>query len=94
MRNGKAKCETLFNVNLQYKVMEKEKDSFVSLETLVMNTEKNEHNLFLAAEKGAGKFKNDVTVIMNPKTKKIAKKWLAEECLQLKFQEEKILKNL
>ena len=69
MRNGKAKHETLFNVNLKDKVMDKEKDSYVSLETLLMNAKKNEHNLFLAAEKGARKFKQDVTVMMNSKTK-------------------------
>ena len=49
--------------------MEKEKDSCASLETSLMNAKKNEHNLFLAAEKGARKFKQDVTVMMNSKTK-------------------------
>ena len=50
MRNGKAKHETLFNANLKDKAMEKEKDSHASLETLLMNAKKNEHNLFLVAE--------------------------------------------
>ena len=93
MRNGKAKHETLFNVNLKDKVIDKEKDSYPSLETLLINAKKNEHNLFLAVEKGAGKFENDVTVMMNPKTKEIARKWLVEEYLQQKFQEEKMLKT-
>lgn len=68
--------------------MEVKEDRHTSLEKVLMNAKQNEHNLFLAAEKGEGKFENDATVVINPKTKDRARKWLMEEYLMLIFQEE------
>ena len=44
-----------------------------------MDAKVKDNKLFLAAEQGSGKYENDVTVMINPKTKVEVWKWLAEE---------------
>jgi len=78
MANVKAKYETLYNINLNDEVMYENNES-VTLEKALMDEKINGHNLFLAAEQGSGKFENDVTVIINPRMKVEAWKWLSEE---------------
>ena len=78
MANGKAKYETLYNINLKDEVRYDDEQS-VTLEQALMDEKSNGHNLFLAAEQGSGKFENDVTVIINPRVKVEAWKWLSEE---------------
>jgi len=78
MANGKAKYETLYNINLKDEVRYDDEQS-VTLEKALMDETSNGHNLFLAAEQGSGKFENDVTVIINPRVKVEAWKWLSEE---------------
>ena len=68
--------------------MVKDNGSYVSLENMLIDAKINEHNLFLAAEQGAGKYQNNVTVVINPKIKENSRKWLVEEYLKLKFSTE------
>ena len=78
MKNVKAKYETLFNVQLKDEVMYDDSTT-VTLEKALMDAKVKENKLFLAAEQGSGKYENDVTVILNPKMKVEAWKWLTEE---------------
>ena len=73
----------LYEVNLKDDVWDKVNNCYVKLEQVLM-MEKNDNNpLFLAVEQGAGKFKQDVNVVINPKTKMQSRKWLVEEYPQL-----------
>ena len=56
--------------------------------------EKNENDpLFLVVEQGAGKYKNDVNIVINPKTKMLSKKWLREEYPLLTMRDMKEMKT-
>ena len=78
MKNVKAKYETLYNMNLKDEVMYDDMNS-VTLEKAIMDVKINQNNLFLSAEKGLGKFENNVVVIINLKMKVEAWKQLTEE---------------
>ena len=87
-KSDKAKYETLFKVDLKDKIMGSAQNGYnghASLEKALMDAKHNACNLFLAAEKGVGKFKDDVTIIINPKNNKAASKWLVEDCMQIIF---------
>ena len=47
-----------------------------------MDAKVNQNNLFLVAEQGLEKYENNLIVIINPKMKVEAWKWLTEECGQ------------
>ena len=70
--NVKARFETLYKVNLNDKVVKEGKIS--TLGDLVLSVKDNKNNLFLTAEKGAGKNSNDVNIVLNPKVKNKARK--------------------
>ena len=90
----KQNTKLCFKLDLKDRIMGSAQngyDGYVSLEKALMDAKHEAHDLFLAAEKGAGKFKDDVTITINPKKKEAARKWLAEECMQMMFQEDKEL---
>ena len=84
----------MFKVDLKDKITgftQNGYDGHVSLVKVLMDAKHDACNLFLAVEKGAGKFKDDVTIIINPKNKKEARKWLAEDYMQMIFKKIKSL---
>ena len=73
-KNIKARYETLFNINI---------DQYVSWEgqhyktkEFLMIRKANKIQLFLAVEQGARKFSKDIHIVINPRVKQAAKKWL------------------
>ena len=91
--NAKGKYEILENVNLDDEVINQENDEKMLLENVLMTVQKGGQFLFLAAEKGEGKFNNGVIVVLNPKTQKQARRWIVDEYLLMKFSEERVLKT-
>ena len=84
MLNVRVRYETLYRVNLNDNVS-KEGVSF-TLGELLRKQQANEVKLFLAAEQGMGKAENDVLVVINPKVKSKALRWLIEEYPSVLFQ--------
>jgi len=86
MINRKARYETLVNASLNERIMIESRCQ-VTLESYIMSLKDGENNLFIAAEQGVGKYENNVTVILNPRTSKKAKQWLVNEYHKLNFKE-------
>ena len=91
MKNLKAKCETMCNVSLKDFVFIPDTRSYQKLEKHLMTLKHNNNQLFLAAEQGLGKFEQDVTVVINPRTTSKSREWLAIDAKTLSFEEGKTL---
>ena len=78
-KNIKSRYETLYNVNLKDEVWDGERNKYVKLEKVLMEASNNNDQLFLAVEQGAGKYKKDVNVVINPKTRIKSRQWLVKE---------------
>ena len=85
MINVKAKFETLHGVHLNDIVQYEGKSS--TLNALIKGIQSNNINLFLAAEQGTGKGKENVLIVINPKAKSKAIKWLMEDYPAVIFKE-------
>ena len=95
MKNIKAKYETIYNMSLtdDY-VLLKETRSYQKLEKYLMGLKVNNDQLFLAAEQGSGKFEDNVTVVINPRTASQSRKWLAIDSKEINFrQEDKVMET-
>ena len=93
VKNIKSRYETLYEVNLKDYVWDKVNNYYVKLEQVLMMEKNGNDPLFLVVEQGAGKFKQDVNVVINPKTKMQSRKWLVEEYPQLITQNAKEKKS-
>ena len=93
VKNIKAKYETLCDMNLKEEVWDTKSSRYVTLESMLMTLKHENHPLFLAAEQGAGKFKNNVNVVLNPRVKNQAKCWLSQECKFLTLKNIKDMKT-
>ena len=71
-----TRYETLFNVKL--KDMVKFKDDDYLLGQLLKEVNYNNCLLFLAAEQGAGRYENDMHIVVNPRVKVKAKQWILD----------------
>ena len=93
VRNIKVKYETLYDVNLKDEVWDTTNSCYVTLESILMKLMNESNPLFLAAEQGAGKFRNDVNVVINPRVKMHSKRWLSQEYPLLTFKTIKEMKT-
>ena len=84
--NVKARCETLIDASLNEKIMIENRMQ-ETLESTLMKVQNGNDNLFLAVEQGVGKYENNVTVIINPKTTRKTKQWIVNEHPKLEFEE-------
>ena len=84
--NMKARYETLIDASLNEKVMIESRMQ-ETLESTLIKVQNGNDNLFLAVEEGAGKCKNNITTIVNPKTTRKIKQWIVNECPKLEFEE-------
>ena len=88
MANRRGRCETLLNASLKEKLtIENEREA--TFESYLMSLKDGDQKLFIAMEQGAGKYQNDVTVIINPKANKSAKHWIVNDYPRLQFIESK-----
>ena len=87
MKNIPARYEIMYNASLTEKLTVEGKQ--VTLEEYLMKLNHANHNYFLAAEQGSGKYENHVTVIINPKKITKAKQWLMNNYPTLNFEEKK-----
>ena len=88
MANRRGRYETLFNASLKEKLII-ENEGEVTFESYLMSLKDGDQKLFIATEQGAGKYQNDVTVIINPKANKSAKHWIVNDYPRLQFVESK-----
>ena len=65
--NEKDKYEILKNVSLEDELIDEKMNQKVQLEQMIMKAEKGSQRLFLAAEQGDGKHRNNVLVVLNQK---------------------------
>ena len=68
MKNIKARYETIFNTSLKDIVLVEESISYRKLEKHLMMLKHNGEQFFLAAEQGSGKFEDNITIVINPRT--------------------------
>ena len=80
----KSSFELLHNVHLEDEVTCEGK--LTMLIELLMEQEINGDKLFIAMEQGTGLAKDNVKVILNPKIKHNARKWLVESYPTITFQ--------
>ena len=76
MVNVKSSFEILYNANLEDDVTHEGKTK--ALEDLLIKQEKNGDKLFITMEQGSGVASSNIQVILNPKLKYKARKWLVE----------------
>ena len=91
--NIKARYETLYDVNLNDEVWDTNKEMYVTMETILMEAKIEKDPLFLAIEQGAGKFKNDLNVVINPHTRVKTRTWIIEEYPRLILKETKLIRT-
>lgn len=77
MLNIRAQHETLHHVKLGNNSTAN--DNVSTLKDLLLTVKDQQDNLFMAAERGAGKNSSDVNVILNPKVKEKAREWLIND---------------
>ena len=87
--NEKDKYEILENVSLEDEIIDKKTNQKVQLEQMIMKAEKGSQRLFLAAEQGDGKHRNNVLVVLNQKMQQQAKRWIVEDYMNLTFVKER-----
>ena len=83
--NAKARCETMCNANLKDAIAYDNKE--YSLEDFILNQKEQGQKLFMAAEQYSTKYRNNAKVILNPKIKNKARKWIADACPQAIFKQ-------
>ena len=74
--NVKARYELLYQANLGDQIMYDNQQ--YNLEDLILNQKEHRQKLFLAVEQTLGPNENCVQVIINPKLKNKARKWIVE----------------
>ena len=84
--NVKARYETLIDASLNEKI-KNESSMQETLESILMKVQNGNDNLFLAVEQGVGKYENNITVIINPKTIRKTKQWIVNEYPKLDFED-------
>jgi len=87
MKQLPARYEIMYNASLTERLNVDKIQ--VTLEAYLMSLKEGKHNYFIAAEQGAGKYQNHVTVIINPKRIVKAKQWLMNVYHTLDFVAEK-----
>ena len=93
MKNIKARYETIFNTSLKDMVLVEENTSYRKLEKHLMMLKHNGEQLFLAAEQGSGKFEDNITVVINPRTASKSRRWLAIDSKALIFKDGKSIET-
>jgi len=83
--NATGKYEILENVSLNDEVIDDKTNEVIELEQMIMSSEKGSQRLFVAVEQGDGKHEKDVIVVVNPKMKQQAKRWIIDEYMNTKF---------
>jgi len=68
IKNLKAKYETIYNTSLVDYMYLPETRSYQKFEKYLMALKHEKNQLFLAAEQGSGKYEENVTVVINPRT--------------------------
>jgi len=85
--NVKARFETLYGVSVNELILHDNKEYV--LEDFIMEQVDQEQKLFLAVEQSYSKYGHSVKVILNPKMKNKARKWIVEVYPQVIFQQPK-----
>ena len=57
----------IYNMPLKDMVLTPKSRSHIRFEKYLITLKHNNEQLFLAAEQGSGKFKNDITAVINPR---------------------------
>ena len=65
----------------------------MTLEGILMKVNHKNHPLILAAEQGAGKFSQNVNVVINPKVRKYSRNWLHQNYPALTLKNMKDMKT-
>jgi len=86
--NIKARYETLIDASLDERILIESRRQ-ETLESKLMSAHDGNDKLFLAVEQGVGKYEDNITVIINPKTTKKSKQWIVNEYPKLEFKEKK-----
>ena len=84
MINIKTRYETLFDVNVEDETKFENKPW--KLKDLLLNQKVNDSKLFTAVEQGAGKAFQNVHIMLNPKVKNIAIKWIVNNYNKIEFK--------
>ena len=82
--NIKIRYETLFDVNVEDETKFENKPW--KLKDLLLNQKVNDRKLFNAVEQGAGKVLQNVHIMLNPKVKNIAIKWIVNNYNKIEFK--------
>ena len=83
MVNIKSRYETLYDTNIDDEVFQGTERK--TLEEIILNIKHGQHNLFMAIEQGVGKQEKDINVVLNPRVKEQARRWLMTEYPLLTF---------
>jgi len=71
----------------------KNKEMYVTMETILMEAKIEKDPLFLAIEQGAGKIKNNLNIVINPHTRVKTRTWIVEEYPCLILKETKLMRT-
>ena len=69
VKNVKSRYKMLYDMNSKEDIWDTEKDVYVKLEKILMEAKSDKEPLFLAVAQGAGRYKNDANVVVNPHTR-------------------------